>query len=412
MGAIYKGLAIASTAAGDQLYATDFHNARVDVFDSSFNLVSTPGAFVDEKIPRRYAPHGIQNINGAIFVTYARQDKAKVNDVPGAGHGFVDMFDTSGNLMARVASKGALERALGIGARAVRLRRLQWRSAGGQLRQRDDPRLSAAVERPLEAPRSAEGLERQAAQDRRAVGPVVRQRRPGRTDEHPLLHGRSRARVARALRKHRARRGGSDDDHDHARRRHHDADDDATLPVARHTPSWSATAGRWCSRPRDLTINVGDTVRWVWMSSGHSVVSGTDGNADNQFCSPSNTGCDNPPLSSKGFTFEHTFTQAGYVPVLLLGPLLARHDRHHHGAVAPRRRRTIVMLRINLRIMCLAGRPLRCALCEDDRCGECTSGDEQPIIGERLVAERASPAAADGTPLRALERPDDHARGR
>src|SRR5206468_1587644 len=72
VGAIYRGLAIASTAAGDQLYATDFHNARVDVFDSSFNLLSTPGAFVDKKIPRRYAPFGIQNINGAIFVTYAR----------------------------------------------------------------------------------------------------------------------------------------------------------------------------------------------------------------------------------------------------------------------------------------------------------------------------------------------------
>jgi plastocyanin len=66
--------------------------------------------------------------------------------------------------------------------------------------------------------------------------------------------------------------------------------------------------------PADLTIQVGDTVRWVWGSSGHSVVSGTNGNADNQFCSPSNTGCDNPPLSSRGATYEHTFTQAGTFP--------------------------------------------------------------------------------------------------
>jgi uncharacterized protein (TIGR03118 family) len=113
-GAIYKGLTIASTAAGDQLYATDFHNARVDVFDSSFNLVTAPGAFVDKKIPRRFAPFGIQNIGGAIFVTYAKQDKAKVNDVPGATHGFVDMFDTSGNLMARVATKGPLNAPWGL----------------------------------------------------------------------------------------------------------------------------------------------------------------------------------------------------------------------------------------------------------------------------------------------------------
>src|SRR5262245_11593040 len=89
-GAIYKGLAIASTAGGDQLYAADFHNARIDVFDSSFNLVSAPSAFVDKKIPRHFAPFGIQSINSEIFVAYARQDKNKATDVPGAGRGFVD----------------------------------------------------------------------------------------------------------------------------------------------------------------------------------------------------------------------------------------------------------------------------------------------------------------------------------
>jgi uncharacterized protein (TIGR03118 family) len=114
VGAIYKGLAIASTGAGDQLYATDLHNARVDVFDSSFNLVTVPGAFVDKKIPRRFAPFGIQTINGAIFVTYAKQDEAKVNDVPGSRRGFVNMFDTSGNLMARVATKGPLNAPWGL----------------------------------------------------------------------------------------------------------------------------------------------------------------------------------------------------------------------------------------------------------------------------------------------------------
>jgi len=114
VGAIYKGLAIASTTGGDQLYATDFHNARVDVFDSSFNLVTAPGAFVDKKIPGRFAPFGIQNINGAICITFAKQDQAKVNDVPGAMHGFVDMFDTSGKLMTRVATKGPLNAPWGL----------------------------------------------------------------------------------------------------------------------------------------------------------------------------------------------------------------------------------------------------------------------------------------------------------
>jgi plastocyanin len=66
--------------------------------------------------------------------------------------------------------------------------------------------------------------------------------------------------------------------------------------------------------PAKLTIHVEDTVRWVWGSGGHSVVSGTNGNADNRFCSPSDTGCDNPPLSNMGATYEHTFTQAGTFP--------------------------------------------------------------------------------------------------
>src|SRR6267378_4427903 len=47
VGAIYKGLALATTTAGDRFYATDFHNGRVDVFDSTFNLVTGAGAFVD-----------------------------------------------------------------------------------------------------------------------------------------------------------------------------------------------------------------------------------------------------------------------------------------------------------------------------------------------------------------------------
>ncbi len=66
--------------------------------------------------------------------------------------------------------------------------------------------------------------------------------------------------------------------------------------------------------PASLTIQAGDTVRWVWSSSGHSVVSGSNGNADNRFCSPSNTGCADPPLSNSGATYEHTFAQPGNFP--------------------------------------------------------------------------------------------------
>ena len=99
-GAIYKGLAIAN----DRLYATDFHNGRVDVFDKSFNLV--PGGFSDAKIPKGYAPFGIQALGGSIFVTYARQDAAKKNDVAAPGQGYVDEFTPGGVLVAQVVNSG------------------------------------------------------------------------------------------------------------------------------------------------------------------------------------------------------------------------------------------------------------------------------------------------------------------
>ena len=110
-GAIYKGLAIAGT---DRLYATDFHNGRVDVFDGNFNPVNVPGAFVDPGIPAGYAPFGIQNVGGTIFVTYAKQDADAEDDVAGQGHGFVDRFSTSGTLLGRVATHGQLNSPWGI----------------------------------------------------------------------------------------------------------------------------------------------------------------------------------------------------------------------------------------------------------------------------------------------------------
>ena len=99
-GAIYKGLATAS----DRLYATDFHNARVDVFDASFGLMSLPGAFQDAKIPKGFAPFGIQALGGNIFVTYAKQDAAAKDDVPTPGLGYVDEFTTDGKLVAQVVN--------------------------------------------------------------------------------------------------------------------------------------------------------------------------------------------------------------------------------------------------------------------------------------------------------------------
>jgi uncharacterized protein (TIGR03118 family) len=112
-GAIYKGLAIASTVAGPRLYAADFHNAKVDVFDGSFGLVPDSG-FVDPALPSGYAPFGIQTIGERVFVSYAKQDADAADEIAGQGKGFVDVYDTAGNLLARVAQHGQLNAPWGL----------------------------------------------------------------------------------------------------------------------------------------------------------------------------------------------------------------------------------------------------------------------------------------------------------
>ncbi|WP_406698981.1 TIGR03118 family protein [Singulisphaera sp. Ch08] len=118
-GAVYKGLALANTAVGtavaSRLYATNFSKGTVDVFDQNFSPVSlSPGAFTDSRIPAGYAPFGIANIGGNLVVTYALQDDEKVDDAPGRGHGFVDVYDPNGALLRRVATRGALNSPWGV----------------------------------------------------------------------------------------------------------------------------------------------------------------------------------------------------------------------------------------------------------------------------------------------------------
>ena len=113
-GAVYKGLAIATTASGDVLYATNFHAGTVEVFDGHFHPILTTGAFTDPTLPAGYAPFGIQNIGGTIYVTYALQNAERHDDVAGEGHGFVNAFDTNGNLIRRVASRDNLNSPWGL----------------------------------------------------------------------------------------------------------------------------------------------------------------------------------------------------------------------------------------------------------------------------------------------------------
>jgi uncharacterized protein (TIGR03118 family) len=112
-GSIYKGLAIADTPNGPRLYAADFHNARVDVLDGSFNVVLNSG-FVDLTLPAGYAPFGIQTIGERVFVSNAKQDEDAEDEVAGQGLGFVDAYDLAGNLLGRVAQRGQLNAPWGL----------------------------------------------------------------------------------------------------------------------------------------------------------------------------------------------------------------------------------------------------------------------------------------------------------
>jgi uncharacterized protein (TIGR03118 family) len=113
-GAIYKGLAIARTAGANYLYAADFHGGKIDVFNGTFALQSWPGAFVDPKIPHGYAPFNIQFVNGWMYVTYAKQDAAKEDEIAGRHRGFVSAFAPDGTFIGRVASRGALNAPWGL----------------------------------------------------------------------------------------------------------------------------------------------------------------------------------------------------------------------------------------------------------------------------------------------------------
>jgi uncharacterized protein (TIGR03118 family) len=111
-GAIYKGLTVADTADGPRLYAADFHNAKVDVFDGSFGLV--PGGFDDPSLPAGYAPFNVQTIGDRVFVAYAKQDEDAEDEIAGQSLGFVDAYDLTGNLLARVAQHGQLNAPWGL----------------------------------------------------------------------------------------------------------------------------------------------------------------------------------------------------------------------------------------------------------------------------------------------------------
>lgn len=118
-GAVYKALVFAVNSHGAFLFATNINAGRIDVFGPNgsggmFAPATTDGGFVDPEMPPGYAPFGMALIDGDLFVTYALQNAQKNGDVAGAGHGFVNVFDTDGHLLRRFASHGALNSPWGV----------------------------------------------------------------------------------------------------------------------------------------------------------------------------------------------------------------------------------------------------------------------------------------------------------
>ncbi|MDQ6676684.1 MAG: TIGR03118 family protein [Acidobacteriota bacterium] len=115
-GAVYKGLAIAtpSTAAGPRLYAANFNAGTIEVYDQNWQPVSLPGAFTDPAVPTGFAPFNIQALGGKLYATYAKQDAKKHDDVPGAGNGYVAVYDLNGALLMHLVSGGNLNSPWGV----------------------------------------------------------------------------------------------------------------------------------------------------------------------------------------------------------------------------------------------------------------------------------------------------------
>ena len=111
--AIYKGATLGVANGHNFLYVTDFHTRKVETYDENFHRV-LPNGFVDPNLPAGYGPFGIRNFNGGIFVTYAKQDQMREDDVPCPGCGLVNVFDTSGNFLRRLIQRGNLNAPWGL----------------------------------------------------------------------------------------------------------------------------------------------------------------------------------------------------------------------------------------------------------------------------------------------------------
>jgi uncharacterized protein (TIGR03118 family) len=111
---VYKGTTLATLSGNTYLYNANFRAGTIDVLKGTALAPNLTGNFLDPNLPAGFAPFNIQNLGGTLYVTYAQQDATKHDDVAGLGLGYVDAFDTQGNLLSRVASQGTLNSPWGL----------------------------------------------------------------------------------------------------------------------------------------------------------------------------------------------------------------------------------------------------------------------------------------------------------
>ncbi len=112
--AVYKGLTMVTTGGQEFLLAANFHRNRIDVFNEHFDRVAAPRAFSSRHVPNGYAPFDIANLDGRVYVTYAKQDATRSDDVAGPGNGFINVFTQRGEFLSSLVRRGALDAPWGL----------------------------------------------------------------------------------------------------------------------------------------------------------------------------------------------------------------------------------------------------------------------------------------------------------
>ena len=108
-GSVYKGLAI--DPISKQLYTADFTNNQVEIFNNSF--VKT-GSFTDHSLPKGYTPFNVALLNGKLYVAFAKRKRGSIDEIDKPGFGYVDVFDTNGNLLQNLIANGPLNAPWGL----------------------------------------------------------------------------------------------------------------------------------------------------------------------------------------------------------------------------------------------------------------------------------------------------------